>query len=132
MEHAPDIAEAAVGVVGTVLSGLAESLKSNCREGYSVRMSGGAKMKIRIGMLLLICVFLVSGVNAQTGEPTRADFGGDNIFSYAPPKGWKVMEFPGLKYKIARAEPVQGFAPNIVVTSEEYASLVHPIGAPQD
>jgi TPR repeat protein len=78
-------------------------------------------VRIRIGLLLFVGVFLASGAIAQTGEPAMPDFGGDHFFSYVPPKGWKVAEFPGLKYKIARGEPAQGFAPNIVVTTEEYA-----------
>jgi len=75
-------------------------------------------MTLQLGVLLLLSMPLVFDANAQQGE--RQDFGGGGIFSYVPPSGWKVLEFPGLKFKISRGEPVKGFAPNIVVADEAY------------
>jgi hypothetical protein len=66
--------------------------------------------------MLLLSMFLVSTAGALQDQ--RPDFGGDGAFSYAPPDGWKVSEFPGLNYKISLGVPSQGFAPNIVVVDE--------------
>jgi len=75
-------------------------------------------MALHLGLLLLLSMPLVLDANAQQTE--RQDFGGGGIFSYVPPNGWKVLEFPGLKFKISRGDPVKGFAPNIVVAEEAY------------
>lgn len=42
-------------------------------------------------------------------------------FSYALPMGWKVREFPGLKYQIAYGAPSGNFAPNVNFVDEAYA-----------
>ncbi len=73
---------------------------------------------LHLGLLLLLSMPLVFDANAQQAE--RQDFGGGGIFSYVPPNGWNVLEFPGLKFKISRGAPVKGFAPNIVVADEAY------------
>jgi hypothetical protein len=75
-------------------------------------------MRFHLGFLVLLSVLLVSEANSQ--EAQRLDFGGDRLFSYVPPQGWKVVEFPGLKYKIAYAAPAKAFAANINVVSEKY------------
>jgi hypothetical protein len=51
-------------------------------------------------------------------EPSRYRAAG---FSYVPPQGWEVRDFPGLKYKIAAAAPADGFAPNLNVVDEAFA-----------
>ncbi len=76
-------------------------------------------MRFHIGLLVFLSVLLVSEANSQ--EAQRPDFGGDGIFSYVPPQGWRVVEFPGLKYKIAHAAPANAFAANINVVSEKYS-----------
>jgi hypothetical protein len=68
--------------------------------------------------LLLLSLPFMLDANAQQVE--RQDFGSGGIFSYVPPNGWTVAEFPGLKFKISRGAPVKGFAPNIVITDEAY------------
>lgn len=73
---------------------------------------------LHLGALFLLSLFLVVGANAQ--QIDRQDFGSGGMFSYVPPSGWKVSEFPGLKFKISRGDPVKGFAPNIVVADEAY------------
>jgi hypothetical protein len=75
-------------------------------------------MRFHIGLLVFLSVLLVSEAHSQ--EAQRPDFGGDGIFSYVPPQGWRVVEFPGLKYKIAHAAPANAFAANINVVSEKY------------
>jgi hypothetical protein len=73
---------------------------------------------LHLSVFFLLGVFLVFNANAQQVE--RQDFGSGGIFSYVPPNGWKVSDFPGLKFKISRGDPVKGFAPNIVVADEAY------------
>lgn len=73
-------------------------------------------MTLSLGALFLLSMLLVFNVNAQQVE--RQDFGSGGVFSYVPPSGWKVQDFPGLKFKISRGEAVKGFAPNIVVVDE--------------
>jgi hypothetical protein len=75
-------------------------------------------MTLHLSLLLLLSMPLLFDANAQQVE--RPDFGGGGIFSYVPPNGWTVSEFPGLKFKISRGAPVKGFAPNIVVADEAY------------
>jgi hypothetical protein len=75
-------------------------------------------MTLSLGALFLLSMLLVFNVNAQQVE--RQDFGSGGVFSYVPPSGWKVQDFPGLKFKISRGEAVKGFAPNIVVVDEAY------------
>jgi tetratricopeptide (TPR) repeat protein len=53
-------------------------------------------------------------------EVRRPDFGGDHSFSYVPPSGWKLVEWPDSSdYRVAHGEIAQGFAPNIGVTTGE-------------
>jgi hypothetical protein len=75
-------------------------------------------MTLHLGVLLLLGMTWSINANARQGE--RQDFGSGGIFSYVPPHGWNVVEFPGLKFKISRGAPVDGFAPNIVVVDEAY------------
>jgi hypothetical protein len=73
---------------------------------------------LHLGVLLLLSLPFVLNANAQQVE--RQDFGSGGTFSYVPPNGWTVTEFPGLKFQISRGAPVKGFAPNIVVADEAY------------
>ncbi len=45
-------------------------------------------------------------------------------FSYVPPPGWTMRDFPGLRYKIVHTTPVNGFAPNLNVTDEMFRGTV--------
>lgn len=42
------------------------------------------------------------------------------VFSYKVPEGWRVVEVAQVKYKVAVATPVDGFAPNINIVEEEF------------
>jgi hypothetical protein len=55
------------------------------------------------------------------GEPPRALYEEAGGFSYDPPAGWEIVEFPGLKYRISHGQPESGFAPNINVVDEDYS-----------
>ncbi len=76
-------------------------------------------MRFHIGLLVFLSVLFVSEANSQ--EAQRPDFGGDGIFSYVPPQGWKVVEFPGLNYRVSHGAPANEFAPNINVMAEAYS-----------
>lgn len=82
--------------------------------------SHGATMEVivrfRLASSLLLTLLLVTSAGAQSGH--QVDFGGDGVFSYTPPSGWRVTEFPGIKYKIALGAVSKGFTPNIVVVDE--------------
>jgi hypothetical protein len=42
-------------------------------------------------------------------------------FSYDPPAGWQIVEFPGYKYRISRGPTQNDFAPNINVVDEKFS-----------
>ncbi|MBC7808277.1 MAG: DcrB-related protein [Akkermansiaceae bacterium] len=46
-------------------------------------------------------------------------------FTLPAPKGWKVTEIAGLKYKVAVGKPANGFAPNIVIVDEAFGGTVN-------
>ena len=78
------------------------------------------KNRLRFITILFILLPLSSVVMAnQTGSILVETDGG---FSYAAPSGWKISEFPGLKFKIAFGKPIDGFSPNINVVDENYNS----------
>lgn len=45
-------------------------------------------------------------------------------FSYDPPSGWSVVEFPGLKYRISHGPRENDFAPNINVVDERFTGTL--------
>jgi hypothetical protein len=45
-------------------------------------------------------------------------------FSYVPPSGFTVRDFPGMKYKVVVGTPADGFAPNINVVDEAFSGGV--------
>jgi hypothetical protein len=45
-------------------------------------------------------------------------------FSYDPPSGWQVVEFPGLKYRISHGPRENEFAPNINVVDEAFSGTL--------
>lgn len=66
------------------------------------------------------------------GEPFRhvERTGG---YSFVPPTGWKMVDFPGLKHQIAVGAPANGFAPNVVFVPEPFAgSLQQYVAASQN
>ena len=62
-------------------------------------------------------VLSVARVAESGSESSHAD--GD--FTFTEPPGWRIAEMPGLKYKVAFGEPIDGFAPNINVVDEYYS-----------
>jgi hypothetical protein len=90
------------------------------KQGHKASASGRDALKhimtLHLVTILLLSMVLVSAAYAQQGE--RQNFGSEGLFSYVPPNGWKVSEFPGLKFKVCFGQPANGFAPNITVVDE--------------
>ena len=80
------------------------------------RRMGAAALSVVTALVLL---FSLSGPFAHADG--RLVFGKPPLFSYVPPTGWKLIEYPGLKYKPAVGPPVGGFPPSIIVTAEKFS-----------
>lgn len=88
--------------------------------GMRVVQGEGLKWLTLLLLGLLLVLGMLFALDARAEEAGRQDFGSGGVFSYVPPSGWKVAEFPGLKFKISHGAPANGFAPNIVVVDEAY------------
>jgi hypothetical protein len=69
--------------------------------------------------LFLLLVFV--GCDAAAPRQCHEKTGG---FSYNPPSGWKVDEFPGLKYRISRGQTENDFTPNINISDEAFVGTL--------
>jgi hypothetical protein len=58
------------------------------------------------------------------GEAPRQHYDEAGAFSYDPPNGWQIIEFPGLKYRISRGPSEGEFAPNINVVDEAFTGTL--------
>ena len=74
----------------------------------------------RIAVILAFAWVGACSLLFAAGAPGTRVVEPEGGFSYTAPAGWRVMTFPGLKYKIASAAPVKGFAPNINVVDQQY------------
>lgn len=72
----------------------------------------------RIALAALWVVLFLLGCGGRAHRTLYEKEGG---FSYDPPPGWRITNFPGLKYKIAAGTPENGFAPNINIVDETYS-----------
>lgn len=88
---------------------------------------------MRIGTFLAtIVIFLPAAIPVMAQEaaekPAPAEekrhIDKDGGFSFVPPEGWAVREFPGLKYKLVFAPAENQFAANINVVDEAYTGTV--------
>jgi hypothetical protein len=89
-------------------------------------IGGGVALLLVVGVVVLVVLLTSSGPGggqgaARQNEPGRHLERAGN-FSYVPPVGWRVSDFPGLKYKVVTGTPVNGFAPNLNFI-EENANL---------
>jgi hypothetical protein len=77
-------------------------------------------MRNFLGVLIVVCVvsLALGGCGKKDAGPARRLHEKEGGFSYDPPEGWKIVEFPGLKYRISHRDPVGGFAANINVVDE--------------
>jgi hypothetical protein len=64
---------------------------------------------------------LASSLQSAPNSILHEESGG---FSYMPPPGWTIAEFPGLKYRIAHGPAHAGFSPNIVVVDEHFSGTL--------
>lgn len=76
-------------------------------------------MQKRFYIFLILACICLTFAQAYASENAR-HFEIEGGFSYIPPSGWKVIEFPGYKYKIAAGTPIKGFAPNINIADGIY------------
>jgi hypothetical protein len=67
---------------------------------------------------VLALIILCGGCGAR---PPRSFYEKTGGFSYDPPKGWRVAEFPGLKYRVSAGASEDGFAPNMNVVDEKFS-----------
>jgi hypothetical protein len=70
---------------------------------------------------VLALAVLCDGCGAK---PPRAHYEKAGGFSYDPPKGWRIVEFPGLKYRISHGQSENGFAPNVNVVDEKFSGTL--------
>ncbi|MBU1168072.1 MAG: hypothetical protein KKD44_00765 [Proteobacteria bacterium] len=68
--------------------------------------------------LILLCLIGFIVAVGCSDKPQRQLYEKEGAFSYDPPAGWNVVEFPGLKYRIAHGPKENNFAPNINVVDE--------------
>lgn len=71
------------------------------------------------------CVAVVAALVAGAARAAQPEEGRRHTekaggFSFVPPDGWTVREFPGLKNKIVVGPARDGFAPNINVVEEAF------------
>jgi hypothetical protein len=89
-------------------------------------------MRRTLTAALVVLLGLVFRVGAAEDAPQRhtEKAGG---YSFVPPKGWKMMEFGGLKHKIAVGPAANGFAPNIVFVDEAFkGNLIDYVAGSKD
>ncbi len=86
-------------------------------------------MKTRL-LLLMLLVTMLTSCGSGSGSSVSRHFEKSGGFSLTTPTGWKVVEIPGLKYKIIAGTPVDGFAPNIYVVDEGFAGSLDEYVAP--
>jgi hypothetical protein len=90
------------------------------RDEAGLRALGGEWMSpsIRFATSLALASLLLTGCGGKAPRSLHEAAGG---FSYDPPAGWTVSEFPGLKYRVATGPVQNGFASNINVVDEAFA-----------
>lgn len=74
---------------------------------------------VSLAVAVLTTLSVASTCHAQ--ETIRSSEAG---FELPAPKGWKVTEVGGLKYKVAVSKPTGGFAANIVIVDEAFGGTV--------
>jgi len=79
------------------------------------------RMTLRVLVVALAVSAVLAGCGGKSPREHHERAGG---FSYDPPSGWQIVEFPGLKYRISHGPQANDFAPNINVVDEEFAGTL--------
>jgi hypothetical protein len=81
---------------------------------------------LRINSWMLVVLLTVSMICAGCGgnRSPRQHCEQAGGFSYDPPSGWQVGEFPGLKYRISHGPRENEFAANINVVDEAFGGTL--------
>jgi len=74
---------------------------------------------LKIAFAIFLFLILSYAGCGKADDPNR-HYEKEGGFSYIPPEGWEIAEYPGLKYRIYRGEVENQFAPNINVVDEQY------------
>jgi hypothetical protein len=80
-------------------------------------------MRITRYIMGVILVISLSSIG-YADKPPRRHYEESGGFSYNPPSGWQIVEFPGLKYRVSHGPVENGFAPNINVVDEEFSGTL--------
>jgi hypothetical protein len=83
------------------------------REGRSLIMN-----VLKIAATLFLLLIIATAGCGKSDDPNR-HYEKEGGFSYVPPEGWEMSEYPGMKYKIFRGPMENQFAPNINVIDEK-------------
>lgn len=79
------------------------------------------RMACRILAVVLTASLIFVGCGGKT---PRQHYEKAGAFSYDPPPGWQVIEFPGLKYRISHGPRENEFSPNINVVDEAFSGTL--------
>lgn len=74
---------------------------------------------LRISAVIFSLLIITIEGCGKSDDPNR-HYEEEGGFSFVPPEGWEMTEYPGLKYKIFRGAMENQFAPNINVVDEKY------------
>ncbi|UCC79225.1 MAG: hypothetical protein JSW64_13255 [Candidatus Zixiibacteriota bacterium] len=74
---------------------------------------------LRITTIIFLLFVITMAGCGKSNDPNR-HYEEEGGFSFVPPEGWEMSEYPGMKYKIFRGPMENRFAPNINVVNEKY------------
>jgi hypothetical protein len=74
----------------------------------------------------VVAAFIAAGMFLVScgDKPTRSHYEKAGAFSYEPPTGWRIVEVPGLKYRVASGPAENEFAPTVNFVDEMFAGTV--------
>src|SRR5438046_8160554 len=97
-------------------------MKNHTTIPYRIPLAREGSIMIMIRRTRLAAVlFLMLVLAGCGGKPPRGHYEKAGGFSYDPPKGWQIIEVPGLKYRISRGPPENGFARNMNVVADRFS-----------
>jgi hypothetical protein len=78
---------------------------------------------LKITATLFSLLIIATAGCGKSDDPNR-HYEEEGGFSYVPPEGWDIAEYPGLKYRISRGASENQFAPNINVVDEQFDAFL--------